>query len=259
MLREELDEFNRTLNRLIEETERDLKNAPEGQLRIDGSNRQFYHRLSPKDTIGEYIPKDKMELVKLLAQKNYDEKLHNVATKLSGKLKYIIDSNLYDELTQVYCKMNPIRQELIAPKIISDAEYAKKWQETSFQKGDFFDISQSNFITRKGEQVRSKSEIIIADTLYDMGIPYKYECPLLLRDGSVKYPDFTILVTATRKEKYLEHFGMMDDPKYVEGFLTKIEHYSKNGIVVGDTLLATFESSKHPLNVRELKRLLANI
>lgn len=37
--------------------------------------------------------------------------------------------------------------------------------------GKFFDPKDKFFITKKGEKVRSKSEKILADKFFDMGIP----------------------------------------------------------------------------------------
>lgn len=38
-------------------------------------------------------------------------------------------------------------------------------------------------ITDKGERVKSKSELTIANALYRSKIPYKYECPIILHNG----------------------------------------------------------------------------
>ena len=54
--------------------------------------------------------------------------------------------------------------------------------------------------TERGEQVRSKSEKIIADSLYRNGIPYRYEHPVYLRGMGVVHPDFICLHVKKRKE-----------------------------------------------------------
>ena len=40
--------------------------------------------------------------------------------------------------------------------------------------------------------VRSKSEVIIANILFDRGIPFTYEKPLFASDGTFLLSDFTI-------------------------------------------------------------------
>ena len=64
--------------------------------------------------------------------------------------------------------------------------------------------------TKKGDFVRSKSELIIADKLFDKGISYEYEQEFI-RDGKKKIPDFTI----TYMGEYIwEHCGMMSNANY---------------------------------------------
>ena len=46
--------------------------------------------------------------------------------------------------------------------------------------------------TERGDLVRSKSELVIADKLHARGIDYAYEQPLVLPNGRTRYPDFTI-------------------------------------------------------------------
>ena len=46
--------------------------------------------------------------------------------------------------------------------------------------------------TERGDLVRSKSELVIADKLFARGIDYGYEQPLELEGGRIRYPDFTI-------------------------------------------------------------------
>ena len=61
----------------------------------------------------------------------------------------------------------------------------------------------------------------------------------------------------TRKEYYWEHFGRMDDPKYIEeSFMPKISDYYNFGYLPGKKLLMTFESKGHPFDTTQVKRLI---
>ena len=114
-------------------------------------------------------------------------------------------------------------------------------------------------LLQKEERVRSKSEKIIADKLYSLGIPYRYECPLTLAGNIKMYPDFTILRMMTREEVYLEHFGMMDDANYVENVIFKLNTYEKNDIYLGVNLFVTYETSKKPINTMAVDRMLKQL
>lgn len=94
--------------------------------------------------------------------------------------------------------------------------------------------------TKRGELVRSKSEVIIANLLFDNKIRYKYEEPLDV-GGNKKRPDFTIKDKESGKEWYWEHCGMMSDYKYRKKWEDKKRLYNANGYVEGKNLIVTEE------------------
>ena len=158
-------------------------------------------------------------------------------------------------MKQLYQEMNPLRRNLIEPVVLSDEEYIKQWQAVEYEGKRFAD-EEIEIITERGERVRSKSEKIIADKLYMLGIPYRYEYPVMFPGNIRIYPDFTILKMPERKEVYLEHFGMMDDAEYVGNVMYKLDTYEKNGIYPGEGLFFTHETGKSPLNTRTLDKML---
>lgn len=93
--------------------------------------------------------------------------------------------------------------------------------------------------TLRGELVRSKSEVIIANELYNRGINYEYEQDLVLSNGERRSPDFTIEVKEKRTTYYWEHLGMMSDPSYRQRWEKKKKLYAENGIIEGKNLLVS--------------------
>jgi hypothetical protein len=85
--------------------------------------------------------------------------------------------------------------------------------------------------------VHSKSEVIIANMLFDRGIPFKYDVPLFAPDGTFYRPDFVI--TWNGDEWYWEHLGMLDKEEYRNHWNAKKEWYEKNGF--SDRLITTKE------------------
>ena len=76
-----------------------------------------------------------------------------------------------------------------------------------------------------------------------------YELPLEIGGKWIR-PDFTILSLKNRGEYYWEHWGMMDDPVYAEKAIFKKELYQENGIYHGEGLIETYETQKHPINIK---------
>ncbi len=84
--------------------------------------------------------------------------------------------------------------------------------------------------TERGDLVRSKSELVIADKLHARGIDYAYEQPLVLPNGRTRYPDFTIADHARGVTFIWEHLGMLDDQGYRARWEGKRAEYLACGI-----------------------------
>ncbi len=227
-----------------------LKNAPPGELRVirHHTNYQYYHSLPGQRN---YISKKNPELAIKLAQKEYDEIVLAkalVAQEQVDALWHTLEID-YDEIINQFSEE---KKKLIKPYFPSNDEFIKQWERMSYDSKPI-DESTPELFSNNGEQVRSKSEKIIADKLAEMGIPYRYEAPLFLGTMGIVYPDFTLLKVCTREEIYWEHLGMMDDPSYVHKALNKINTYIRNGYIPGKNLLLTFESKAIPLNMRNVE------
>lgn len=88
--------------------------------------------------------------------------------------------------------------------------------------------------TTRGELVRSKSEVIIANMLHALGITYSYEQPFTGKDGSIRYPDFTIEDAETGQRVFLEHLGLLSEPAYRRRWLSKLDWYRSQGVLPED-------------------------
>ncbi len=119
---------------------------------------------------------------------------------------------------------------------------------------DHNDLPSSPYVSANGEEMRSKSEVMIADYLLRCNIPYRYEYPVRLK-GKVFYPDFCILKLSNRQEMIWEHFGLIDDHDYRDTFMAKMELYQANGYYPGINMITTYETFQHPLNMKILAKI----
>lgn len=242
------------LSAIISEKTAALQHVPEGILRVSGKGNyaQYYVRSSPKDKNGTYISVKEKEQIRALAQKEYDTRVLHAARKEQKILlrfeKQMSDMPLCAET--VYSSLDRHRQELVDPIELPEDEYARQWKLQSYIPKAFAENTPEHY-TAKGERVRSKSEVLIADTLAEMGIPYLYEKPFDLGRITI-YPDFTLLRTDSRKTLYLEHLGMMDNPEYAQAAINRIHLYIRHQIIPGNDLILTFETKDSPLNRRIL-------
>jgi hypothetical protein len=98
------------------------------------------------------------------------------------------------------------------------------------QLGEVFLEEGLIHLTMRGDAVRSKSEVIIANLLHSKNINYDYEYPLEF-DGIVKYPDFTIEDDDTGITYYWEHCGLLHDAAYNRRWKEKEKWYRANKIL----------------------------
>ena len=121
--------------------------------------------------------------------------------------------------------------------------------------------------TTRGELVRSKSEVIIANLLHAKTIDYAYEQELVL-DGmpTNKFPDFTIENDDTGERYYWEHLGMLGDQGYKRRWDEKEQWYRDHGILPHDagggpngTLIVTRDDPKGGINSLDINRLIQEV
>jgi hypothetical protein len=95
--------------------------------------------------------------------------------------------------------------------------------------------------------VRSKSEVIISNMLFDREISFKYEMPLYAPDGSFYLPDFTILWRG--EHYYWEHLGLLEREEYRNKWQLKKAWYEKH---FPDRLVTTEESGNLSVDAQAL-------
>jgi ATP-dependent DNA helicase RecQ len=121
------------------------------------------------------------------------------------------------------------------------------------------------YSTSKGDKVRSKSEVIIANLLFHHGIEYKYELPLEYEEWKQIKPDFTIFLSNGRKI-FWEHLGLLGIEEYDKTWLYKMNIYDKyfsgqlkktyEGVTISDSaedLIKQLKAMCHGVNIATLQ------
>ncbi|MCR6524436.1 AAA family ATPase [Lysinibacillus capsici] len=159
---------------------------------------------------------------------------------INGKSSFVTKELLYTAFSRQ-------REKLIVLSDLSIQElvqYANDWYSDTKQRyTDLFEVpniieiefgKQKRYFeerlihkTIRGEMVRSKSEVIVANILDKMKIEYSYEEPLDV-SGKTYIPDFTLRHQG--KTAYLEHLGMLRDKSYKRDWDRKRADYESVGI-----------------------------
>lgn len=229
----------------LRKSERALQKSPKGFLRMGKQKRKttYYQVVLHGEKRAEKNISDKPQLVRQLLEKQIHKKVYKAAEKNVKALK---------ALKKNYCD---ISRKLIVNSLSESYRNAYhsycreelSEREKNTECGCPYESQHCIHETLCGIMVRSKSEVIIANTLTGYGIPFLYEAPLELAGGKLYYPDFTILLPMGEK-KFWEHFGILNDPAYCDRAAKKLYTYQMNGILIGRDLIISQDDNRGSCN-----------
>lgn len=247
-----------------------LNKAPQGYLKWQNKNGRTYYAYEFEEKIEhcskwtrKYITKKEISLAKALAQKYYYLRIRSIIEKNLKELRRFIKVYRQNEVEEIYDNLCDERKELTTPVSMSVQGKINQWKNESYEKNKKYP-ENLRYQTEQGDWVRSKSEVIIANMLYQNRnhILYKYERPLeVMENGQMKtiYPDFTIMNLHTGTVRYWEHAGRMDDTNYANEFVKKMNIYVTNGLLPGKDVFLSFESSGIGLDIGIVKQLIKEL
>lgn len=201
-----------------------------------------------------FIKKDSIVEAKRLAQRDFDLQILKLINEQILALETAIQAYPPYNGKKIFSSLSETRQLLIDSEYIDDEQFILKWKEKFTGNDSSFNEKypiETPYYSEKGEHVRSKSEMIIADKLSKAGVPYVYE-PVCDLNKKGLHPDFAVLNITTRETYFYEHFGMMDKPEYATAAIRKIAKYRELGYEYGQKLLFTFETGGDGLDIKEL-------
>lgn len=236
----------RRRNRLFQE----LKALPESNLYINKSKDGTRWYVRKPDGKRIYLSKSECDYAKILARKRIVENdLIKTEAEIAAIDSYINKLNR-PALNGRVDDMKLFRQLLADwPEPIDSATI---WMESPFESNGCYP-EQLRHESISGHRLRSKSEAMIDRELFERGIPFRYECALSLEDLTL-FPDFTIYKERTGEIRLWEHFGLVDDSKYLSSHNAKMNMYFRNDYLPGVNLYCTYETSSRPLSYSVVKR-----
>lgn len=252
LIRQELKKRVLELNAMINLIDRSHSESDDSYLwirRIKG--RSYYYVKKPSTGQRQYLGNKQKQKIKTLEQQAYCEAFCETAEKELKQIEKTLKvfSKLSDP-EDVFINLPKDRTHLIKPFTPPYSKTPEIYKERTFHK---YIAATSPFTTKAGEKVRSKSELIIANSLFDENIPYRYELNTVLGEDEnimTVNPDFTVYNTRTGETLIWEHFGMMDNQEYCVNALIKLENYARHNVFPGRNLITTFETSERPLNTQ---------
>ena len=226
--------------------------GPEGTLqrgKVNGSPRYMHSIHDPAGNGGKrYIRRiihHDPELIRSLATKEYArlalrqvERNKHYVNQLCRCITDVDHDKLIANMKSAY-RLLPPGCFTLDDNSPTDLMMQREWAAKPYEMSDYRPEGR-NKSTSRGLRMRSKSEVLLAEKLYEYGIPFRYE--QMLRVGTYDLaPDFTFL-DSSGKEFYLEYCGMMDDPGYVDHYIWKRNLYESAGITEWTNMIYVYET-----------------
>ena len=187
--------------------------------RING--KRIVHEVSPNKQAGKV----------LLERSDYRKKLLAVKRQIEASLKGLAVNCEIDVR-----KVNTLYDRKFWEQIHTRAEFETK------EKG--YDY--------KGMILDSRAEMIVAQTLDELGLEYKYE-PRLIIGNDIYYPDFIVYLPEFQRCFFIEFLGKLNDLKYITRNEFKLMDYLNSGMVVNQDLLLFCGFEDRMVNADDMK------
>lgn len=227
MITEQLEKLLQDDERALTAAKKRLERCAEGSIHLKRRNgtASFYREL-PKGDEGKrreiHVSKKNKRLIASLCTKKYCRELIPVLVKEIALLKSFLNRFDPQDKYRVFQKLPVEFMEHVAPLVKTNAQIISEWENERFDTN-----------------------------------PYPLDHDSYLPDGSVSYPDFTILHPETLEVYWLELFGMMDDPDYATAALQKIARYAQSDVY--PRLIMIFDHKDAPFRTEALKTVLQKI
>lgn len=257
LFRENLLEILNYYENLYSSYSRILEKGPPGGLlwQENHGKDQFLHYKNVDGRRYRKVITRNVDLQKALAQKEFARRSLGVLRPNIEMLRNIIDNMEPFDPNQILQSMNKGYHRLpdsfffdridITTKLHLDEETKARierhrdWGNQPYTQSTFMEEYKINRTTR-GVLVRSKSEVLILETLYRFhDIPHRYEQEQIIGNITIA-PDLTF-EEYSGDLFYWEHLGMMDVSEYAERNFRKLRTYYDVGLVPGDNLILSFD------------------
>ena len=217
------------------------QNSDENEPKIDLAYAITIHKSQGSDfnTVLVVLPKSGLILSR--------ELIYTALTRAKKKLILLVEDNM-----QWLMEYSKPQQSILARRNTNLFEYSVREESVSvpFVEGLIHK-------TLSGVIVRSKSEVIIANELFNEDIKFEYE-KLIEENGHRCIPDFTF-EDASGDTIIWEHLGLLDNPSYKASWEKKLAFYNSIGFEENVNLFTTRDHEDGSIDSTEIKEVVDKI
>jgi len=250
-------ELQKKLLKAFRET---LATLPKGRLsakRVKG--RIYYYHIDEETRKQTYIPKSNRSLVYQLKEKRWYKKAIRIMERnLKAQEEILRNYRAYDVKSLQEILPDSYRDEFLEEYQNRVCQNLHKWAEETYRKNPYHE-DELIHTTSFGLKVHSKGELIIAELLHALGIPFRYDAALKVQDkyGNVKYRYVDFLIKLPTGEYIVwEHMGLFAKEDYRRDQFEKLTEYFYKGIFMPNNLIITMDGPKGEFDNAAVERII---
>lgn len=257
-IEEKIEEHKEICLKRLKYLEKEMEKLPEGRIYCYDQGDYGIWKVSLKENELRYLRKSERDLAEKLALKKvYEAEAEDLRSEIEACERFLRYKHRHkSHLAELLLKSSESFKSLLKAEYKIQDERLQTWAKDPYEKSNLYP-ENLKISTSAGVKVRSKSEALIAEELFRLKIPFRYEQICVF--GSEKFaPDFTILNPVSYKEQYIEYFGMMDSPEYLERYIHKSEVYVRNNIIPDRDILYFYEGKNSDIDILYIRTRLEN-
>ena len=231
---------------------------PPGKISCYEHSGHIYWRIIDENGNRKYLPKSSSKYARMTAlRQKYEAEIADYECEQTACSKYLAYMERHGKnLDRLSAKYRRGFSELLKDTFKAYDEYVDSWLSSDYEKSTAWP-ENLRITTSQNFLVRSKAEALIAEGLFQLGIPARYE-QIHIFGGEKTVPDFTILNPYTHEEKLIEYFGMMDNQEYCSSYIRKTAIYTRAGVIPDRDILYFYETNTSMIDLKYIRMRLEN-
>ena len=242
----------------IERLKKDCSRLPPGKISCYEHSGHIYWRIIDENGNRKYLPKSEQLYAQMTAlRQKHEAEIADHECELTACRKYLSYIERHGKnLDRLSAKYGRGFAQLLGGTLKTYDEYVNYWLGSDYEKSAAWP-ENLKIATSQNFLVRSKAEALIAEGLFQLNIPARYE-QIHVIGGERITPDFTILNPYTHEEKLIEYFGMMDNQEYCSSYIRKTALYTRTGIIPDRDILYFYETKTSMIDMKYIRMRLEN-
>lgn len=226
---------------------------------LEISYEPYYRILKPDGTKPTYAGNQAKEAVRRIQEARFIAKSLEIMKKDLDLIDNFLKRYESTDFEHINSKLPKTYRNKLAGNFASKKQQAQKWKKKMEAEKAKFEIVKPEDLdqpTIDGNFVRSKSEALIYNYLYEAGYTFVYELPISTQSRTF-YPDFTILSEIDYKTVIrIEHCGMLEVEWYRDNAFEREYEYWNEGYLPNRDVYFTYDDNRGKLDMSPIIEIL---